>query len=156
MNCSTPGSSVLHYLPEFAQIHSHWVKAAIQPSHPLSSPCPPALNVSQHQSLFQWVSSSHQEAKYWSFSFSISPSDEYSGWISFRINWFDLLPPKGLTRVFQAFSPPIFLWVLFLRFEAPDPYSFLLSSREDMSLSCLNVLSLRISMGLPYEANWIS
>ena len=63
------------------------------------------------------------------------------------------LPPKGLTRVFQAFSPPIFLWVLFLPFEAPDPYSFLLSSREDMSLSCLNVLSLRISMGLPYEAN---
>ena len=52
MNCSRPGSSLLPYLPEFAQIHLHWVSDAIQPSHPLSSPSPPAFNLSQHQGLF--------------------------------------------------------------------------------------------------------
>ena len=58
-----PGSSVLHCLPELAQTHVHWVSDAIQPSHPLSPPSPPAFNLSQHQGLFQWVSSSHQAAK---------------------------------------------------------------------------------------------
>ena len=63
MNCSTPGLPVHHQLPEFTQTHVHWVSDAIQPSHPLSSPSPPAPNPSQHQSLFQWVSSSHEVAK---------------------------------------------------------------------------------------------
>ena len=63
MDCSTPGLPVHHQLPEFTQIHVHWVGDAIQPSHPLSSPSPPALNLSQHQGLFQWVSSLHQVAK---------------------------------------------------------------------------------------------
>ena len=177
MDCSTPGFPVLHYLPEFAQTHVHWVGDAIKPSHPLFSPSPSTLNLLQHQGLFQWVGSSHQVAKalelqyqsvsqsdqslsriwlfatpwtaahqaslsitnsqsllklmsiesvmpsshfifchplllpsifpsirvfsnesvlcirwskYWSFSFSISPSNEYSGFISFRIRWFDL------------------------------------------------------------------
>ena len=63
MDCSTPGFPVHHQLPELAQTHVHRVGDAIQPSHPLSSPSPPALNLSQHQSLFQWVSSSHQVAK---------------------------------------------------------------------------------------------
>ena len=63
MDCSTPGFPVLHYLPEFAQTHVDWVHDAIQPSHPLSSPSPPALNLSQHQGLFQWVGSSRQVAK---------------------------------------------------------------------------------------------
>ena len=63
MDCSIPGFSVLHHLTEFAQIRVHWVSDAIQPSHPLSSPSPPAFNLSQHQGLFQWVSSSHQVAK---------------------------------------------------------------------------------------------
>ena len=62
-DCSTPGFSVLHSLLEFAQTHVHWVGDAIQPSHPLSFPSPPALNLSQHQGLFQWVSSLHQVAK---------------------------------------------------------------------------------------------
>ena len=64
---------------------------AIQPSHPLSSPSPPAPNLSQHQGLFKWVSSSHQVSKYWSFSFNISPSNEHPGLISFRMDWLDLL-----------------------------------------------------------------
>ena len=63
MNCSTPGLPVHHQLPEFTQTHVHWVSDAIQPSHPLSSPSPPAPNPSQHQSLFQWVSSLDQVAK---------------------------------------------------------------------------------------------
>ena len=91
MNHSTRDLPVHHQLPEFTQTHFHWVSDAIQPSHPLLSPSPPAVNLSQLQGLFQWVSSSHQVAKYWSFSFSISPSNEYSRLVSFRIDWFYLV-----------------------------------------------------------------
>ena len=63
MDCSTPGLLVHHQLLEFTQTHVHWVSDAIQPSHPLSSPSPPAFDLSQHQGLFQWVSSLHQVAK---------------------------------------------------------------------------------------------
>ena len=63
MGCSTPGLPVHHQILEFTQAHVHWVSDAIQPSHPLSSPSPPAFNLSQHQGLFQWVSSSHHVAK---------------------------------------------------------------------------------------------
>ena len=63
MNHSTPGVPVYHQLPELTQTHVHWVSDAIQPSHPLLSPSPPALNLSQHQGLFKWVSSLHQVAK---------------------------------------------------------------------------------------------
>ena len=63
MDYSTPGFPVHHQLPELIQTHVHWVSDAIQPSHPLSSPSPPAFNLSQHQGLFKWVSSSHQVAK---------------------------------------------------------------------------------------------
>ena len=63
MDCCTPGFHVNHQLPEFTQTHVHWVSDAIQPSHPLSSPSPPAFNLYQHQGLFQWVHSSHQVAK---------------------------------------------------------------------------------------------
>ena len=63
MDCSTSGFPVLHYLQEFAQTHVHWVNDAIKPSHPLPSPSPTALSLSQHQGLFQWVSFSHQAAK---------------------------------------------------------------------------------------------
>ena len=91
MDSSTPGFPILHCLLEFAQTHVHLVDDSIQPSHPLSPPFP-ALNLSQHQGLFQRVGSLHQ---YWSFSFSVSPSNEYSGLISFRIDWFDLLAVQG-------------------------------------------------------------
>ena len=63
MDCRMPGFPVLHHLPEFAQIHVHWVSDAIQPPHPLPSPSPPALSLSQHQGLFQWISSWHWVAK---------------------------------------------------------------------------------------------
>ena len=63
VDCSMPGFPVLHHLPELAQTHVHWVSDAIQPSRPLSSPSPPALNLSHHQDLFQWISSSYQVDK---------------------------------------------------------------------------------------------
>ena len=91
MNRSTPGLPVHHQLPEFTVHWVHWVSDAIQPSHPLSSPSPPTFNLFQHQGLFKWVSSSHQVAQYWSFSFNISPSNEYSQLIFFRMDWLDLL-----------------------------------------------------------------
>ena len=91
MNRSMPGLPVHHHLLEFTQTHVHWVSDAVQPSHLLSSPSLPALNLSQHQGLFKWVSFSHQVSKYWSFSFNISPSSEHPGLISFRMDWLDLL-----------------------------------------------------------------
>ena len=92
MDCSTPGLPVHHQLLELAQTHVHWISDAIQPSHSLSFPSLPAFNLSQHQGLFKWVKSvlCIRWLKYWSFSFSISPSSKHSGLIFFRIDWFDL------------------------------------------------------------------
>ena len=92
MDCSMPGFSVRHQLPELAQTHVHWVGDVIQPSPPLSSSSPSAFNLSQHHGIFKWVSSLHQGLwpKDWSFSLSINPSNEYSGLISFRMDWLDL------------------------------------------------------------------
>ena len=98
MNCSTPGLPVHHQLPEFTQIHVHQVGDAIQPSHPLSTPSPPVCNPSQHQSLFQWVKTSHEVAKVLSFSFSIIPSKEHPGLTAFRMDWLDLLAVQGTLK----------------------------------------------------------
>ena len=96
MDYSMPGFPVLHYLPEFAQTYVLWVSNAIQPAHPLLPPSPLALNICQYQGLFQWVSSLIRWPKNWSFS--ISPSNECSGLISFRIDWFDLLAVQGTLK----------------------------------------------------------
>ena len=85
-------------LLELAQNHVTLASDAIQSSHPLLSPSPPALNLSQHQGLFQWVSSSHQMPNYWSFRFIISASNVYSGLISFRMDWFGLLEVQGTLK----------------------------------------------------------
>ena len=92
---SMPGLPGHHQLQESTQIHVHWVGDAIQPSHPLSFPSPPAFNLSQHQGLFKWVSSAHQVEKYWSFIFNISPTNDHPGLISFRMDWLDLLAVQG-------------------------------------------------------------
>ena len=98
MNRSTPGLPVHHQLPEFTQTHVHWVCDAIQPSHPRSSPSPPALNPSQHQSLFSNEATLCMRwPKYWSFSFSIVPSKEIPGLI-FRMDWLDLLAVQGTLK----------------------------------------------------------
>ena len=97
MNCSAPGAPVLHYVPEFAQTHVHWVSDAIQPSHALL-PSSPALNLSQHQGLFQWVNSLHQVPKvlelqhqYFQWIFRV-------GFLSFRIDWLDLLAVQATLK----------------------------------------------------------
>ena len=96
MDCSLAGFPVHNHFPELAQTHVHGVGAAIQPSHPLSSPSPPAFNLSQHQ-VFPNKSVLHiRWPKYWSFS--IGPSNEYLGLISFRIDGFDLLAVQGTLK----------------------------------------------------------
>ena len=98
MNHSTPGLPVHHQLPEFTQTHVHQVRDAIQPSHPRSSPSlpvpiPPSLRVFSNESTLpmRWP-------KYWNFSFSISPSNENPGLISFRMDWFYLLAVQGTLK----------------------------------------------------------
>ena len=83
---------------ELAQTYVHWVGDAIQPSCPLLSPSPPAFNLSQHQGLFKWVSSSHQVAKVLKFQLQHQSSKKYWGLISFRIDWFDLLAVQGTLK----------------------------------------------------------
>ena len=103
MNRSMPGLPVSHELLESTQTHVHWVGDAIQPS--LSFPSPSAFNLSQHQGLFKWVSSLHQVAKVWSFSFNISPSSEHPELVSFRMDWLDLLAVQGtLKSLLQHYS----------------------------------------------------
>ena len=98
MNCSTPGLPVHHQLPEFTQTHVHRVGDAIQPSHPLSSPSspaliPPSIRVFSNESVL-----CIRLPEYWSFSFSISPSNQHSGLISFRMDWLDLLAVQGTPK----------------------------------------------------------
>ena len=97
MDCSMPGFPVYHQLLEFVQTHVHWVSDAIQPSHPLSSTSP-TFNLSHHQGLFQWVSSSHQVAKVLEFQLQHQPSNKYSGLIPIRIDSFDLLAVQGILK----------------------------------------------------------
>ena len=109
MDCSMPGLPIHQQLPELAQTHVFRVGDAIQPSHPLLSPSPPAFNLSQHQGLLQvqlLESVLHiRWPKCWSFSFSISPSNEHSGLISSMIDWFNLLAIQGtLKNVLQHHS----------------------------------------------------
>ena len=102
MNCSMPGLPVPHQLPEFTQTHVHWVGDATQPFHPLSSPSPPTLNLSQHQGLFKWVSSFHQVSKVLEFQHEHQSSNEHPGLISFRMDWLDLLADQEtLKSLFQ-------------------------------------------------------
>ena len=95
MDCSTPGFPVHHQLQKLAQTHVHRVGDAIQPLHPLSSPSPPAFNLSQPTGTFPV---SIRWPKYWSFSFGISPSNEFSGLNSFRIDWQEVLTVQGTHR----------------------------------------------------------
>ena len=112
MNRSMPGLPVHHQLPESTQTHDHRVGDAVQPSHPLSSPSPPALSLSQHQGLSNESALRMRWPKYWTFSFNTSPSNEHSGLISFRMNWLDLLAVQGtLKNLLQHHSSKVsILW----------------------------------------------
>ena len=98
MNCSMPGLPVHHQRPELTQTHVHWVSDAIQPSHPLSSPSPPAPNPSQHQGLFQWVNFLHEVAKVLEFQLQHQSFQWTPGLISFRMDWLDLLAVQGTLK----------------------------------------------------------
>ena len=98
MDCGTLGLPVRDQLLEFTQTHVHWVSDAIQLFHPLSSPSSPTFNLSQLQGFSDESVLRFRWPKYWSFSFSISPCNEYSGLISFRMDWFDLLTVQGTLK----------------------------------------------------------
>ena len=125
IDCSTPGFPVHHQLPEFTQTHVRRISNAIQPSHPLSSPLLlpslfPTIRVFSNKSVLciRWP-------KYWSFSFSVSPSNEYSGLISFRIDWLALLAGQGtLKSLLQHHSSKAsILWCLaFFIIQPSHPY----------------------------------
>ena len=93
-----PDFTVHYQLLELVQTHIYQVSDAIQPSHPLSSPSPPAFNFSQHQGFSNESALCIRWPKYWSFSFNISPSNEFSGRISFRMDWLDLLAVPGTLK----------------------------------------------------------
>ena len=97
MDCSRPGFPVHHQLPESTQPHVHWVSDAIQPSHPLSSRSPHLQSFPASRS-FEDSVLRIRWPKYWSFSFSITPSKEYSGLISFKMDWLDLLAVQGTLK----------------------------------------------------------
>ena len=100
MDCSMPGFPLFHRLPELAQTHVYWVSDAIQPSHSLLSPFPPAFNLSQQRVFSNESALCIRWPKYWHFS--ISPSNEYSGLISFKIDWFDFLAVQGTLKSLES------------------------------------------------------
>ena len=98
MDCSIPGLPVPHHLLEFAQVHVHWIGDAVQSSHPLTLFSPSALNLSQHQGLFQWVVCSHQMTKYWKSVLPVNIQD----WSPLRLTGLISLLSKGLSGVFSS------------------------------------------------------
>ena len=142
MDSNTPGFSVLHYLPEFAQTNVHWVSDAIQPSPPLLSPSMfPSIRVFSSDSVLciRWP-------KYWSFSFRISPCNGYSGLISFRIDWFDILAVQGAHKslLWHHNLKASVLWCsLFFMVQLLHPY---MTTRKSIALTIWtfvgNVMSL--------------
>ena len=150
MHCSTPGLPVHHQLPEFTQTHVHRVSDAIQQSHPLSSPSPPAPNPSQHQGLSNESTLHMRWPKYWSFSFSISPSKEIPGLISFRMDWLDLLAVQGtLKSLLQHHSSKAsILWCsAFFTVQLSHPYTATGKNRALTRLTLVGkVMSLLLNM----------
>ena len=102
-DCSTTGFPALHQVPEFTQTHLHWFGDAVQPSHPLLLPSPPAFNLSQHKGLFQWVGSSDQVAKILELQLSASVLPVIiPGWFPLGLTGLISLQSKGLSRVFSS------------------------------------------------------
>ena len=131
MDCSTPGLPVHYQLPEFTQTHVHWVCDAILPSHPLSSPSPPAFNLSQHQGLFQRVTSSIQVAKV------LELHNQSFPWIFrtdfFRIDWLDLLAVQGTqesspTPQFKSISSSVLSYLSWVKIYSQFSHSVMSDS----------------------------
>ena len=146
MNCSMPSLPVHQQFPESTQTHVHQVSDVIHLSHPLSSPSPPAFNLSQHQGLFKWVSSLHQVAKVLSFSFNISPSNEHPGLISFSMDWLDLLVIQGTPkRLLQHHSSKasILRHSAFFTVQLSHPY---MTSRKPITLTRQTFVGKEVSL----------
>ena len=127
MGCSMPGFYVHHQLPELGKTHVHQVGDAMQPSHPLLSAFTPDFNLPQHQCFSNESVLCIRWPKYWSFSFSISPSNEYSGLIFFRMDWLDLLAVQGtLKSLLQHHSSKdsILCHSAFLTLQLSHPYDY--------------------------------
>ena len=145
MDCSTPGFPFHHQLLEVPQIHLHPVSDAIQPSHPLSSPSSastfPTIRVFSNESVLciRWP-------KYWSFSFSISPSNEYSGLISFRIDWLDLLAVQGTLKSLlrhHSLKVSVLQHSAFFMVQLSHPY---LTTRKTIALTIRTFVSKAMSV----------
>ena len=138
MNRSTPGLPVHHHLPEFTQTHVHRVRDAIQPSHPLSSPSPPALNPPSIR-VFSNESTLHMRwPKYWSFSFSIIPSKKFLGLTSFRMDWLDLPAVQGtLKSLFQHHSSNASILRRSAFFTVQLSHPYMITDSTDMNWSKL-------------------
>ena len=125
MICGTPDLPVHHQLPEFTQTHFHWVGDAIQPSHSLSSPSPPASNPSSIRVFYNESTLCMRWPKYWNLRFHISPSKKHPGLISFRMDWLDLLAVQWtLKSLFQHHSSKasILLHSAFFTIQLSHPY----------------------------------
>ena len=149
MNRGTPGLLVHHQLPEFTQTHVHWVSDAIQPSHPLSSLSPPALNLSHHQDLFKWVSSSHQVAKLLEFQLqnqSFLPMNTQD-WPS--LGWTGLIHPYSHPNESRHRHSPLFIYICFLPQENMAHTSL---QTEDVSL--LSMHNCRVSQVWCAQVFW--
>ena len=138
IDCRMPGFPVLHHLLGLAQTHVHWVGDAIQPSHPLSSPSPSVFSLSSIRVFSNESGSSHQVAKVLELQLQHHPSSEYSGLISFRINWSDLLEvQRTLKSLIQHHSSKAsILWQCFQCFPIYFPWS---DGSRCHDLSFLNV-----------------
>ena len=135
MDCSTPGLPVHHQLPEFTQVHVHLVGDVIQPSHPPSSPFTPTFNLSQHQSVFKWIISSHQVAEVLEFQLHYQTFHEYSGLIFFRMDWLDLLAVQRTLKSLQHHSSKasILRRSAFIMLQLLDPY---MTTGKTIALTC--------------------
>ena len=111
MDCSMPGFPVLYYLPELAQTQVHWVAVAIKPSNFLSPTSSPAFSLHSIVVFSNELALPIRWPKYWGFSFSINPSNEYSGLISFRTDWFDLLINEWMSKKWMSEGCKIFLLI---------------------------------------------
>ena len=133
MDCSMPGFSVHHQLPELTQTHVHWVSDAIQPSHPLLSTSPPAFNLSQRQDLFQWVSSLHQEAKVLELQLQLQSFQWILRTAFLWMDWFDFLAVQGILKILlQHHQTSILQRLAFFMVHLSHPY---MTSRKTIALT---------------------
>ena len=154
MECSTPGFPVHHKLPELAQTHVCRVGDAIQPSHHLSSPSLPAFNLFQHQGLFERVDSLHQVVKVLEFQLQISPSNDYSGLISFRMVWLDLLAVQGTLKTllqYHSSKASILPCSAFFIVQLSHPY---MTTRKTIALTRRTFIGQVISLLFNMLSSW--